>query len=906
MQRRYRFTFLILSLIFVFSSIIYADDSYKRWNNPRDYEPVLLRDTSLPAELLTLPIAELFVYSYNSSTETWTQIPFQFDKYDDTTERFHQPQAGDLLTTNDEFVFIARDMGDQAPDGSFWIDNADSKNYPRVEIVATDGAQTAYAYIYRSATIVRGSETYVTYTPAAGGDGQDQIIAQTYTEGHTADGIPNLWTLPDGTGVDILDRQKMRIILKIELFNTLIDYPASEDLLVGFLDRIEVRSGPIRILREVFWTVDVGFGFEPIPFGLPLQYYPYSINSEGVSGTFTADLHVSHVRQSFDLNSNAVGMTFYNPFNTGGIQITGSGGEKGVDNTILDLPGTNWFMFTGDQGTYTFIFKAPELGDSRTLYFWESQSSTAGDGTDDTGDLKSYGDAGLQFDGEDIEGRISFTSNAYFLGANKEYGVCETLASNFDNPIQTSTSSSEYVQYVDIALSIPDTSARELSTVQIPISVADVTGLDVTAVTFDLAYDNTIIDLLNVITAGTISAGWSAPAVTETSTGATLSFNGTTPLTGSGYLAWLEFNVIGDYNQTTNINFENIVFEPANVLGDPSNGSLSVDPGIVYVSLPDTTESSGISISIPVMASDVTGLDVTKVTFAFSFDPTILDATGYQTLNTLTSSWDSPTYYDLGNRVGFVFTGAAALEGSGPLVFIDFDIIGPDSAVSSLNFISFKFNNGAPQAQTDNGSLRIEGVIPVELAFFDAQETDGHVVLNWSTITESNNYGFEIHRQQKGEETWQRIGFVEGHGTSGVPHSYSFVDQEIPGGSYLYRLKQIDFDGTFEFSGSVEVTVSKATTFVLEQNYPNPFNPDTQINYRIPETGNGDVFVTLTIYNMLGEKIKTLISDRQSPGAYSANWDGSDENNVPVSTGIYIYRLKAGQYGATRRMILMK
>ncbi|MBD3291223.1 T9SS type A sorting domain-containing protein [candidate division KSB1 bacterium] len=906
MQQCYRFALFTISLVIILTSIAHADDDYKRWNNPRDYEPVLFRGDSLPAALLNLPITQLFVFSYNASTDTWTQILFQFDKYDEATERFRAPQSGDLLTTDDEFLFMARDMGDKAPDGSYWIDDADSKNYPRIEIVATDGEQVAYVYVYRSTTLTRTQDTYVNYVPAPTGDGQDQIIAQTYTEGHTEDGIPDLWTLPDGTGVDILDRQKMRIILKVEIFGTLVDFPANEDLLVGFLDRIEVRAGPIRILREAFWNVDVGFGFDPIPFGLPLQYYAYSINSEGVTGTLTADLRVSHIRQSFDLNPNAVGMTFYNPFNTGGIGITGSGGEKGVDDTILDPPGTNWFMFTGDQGTYTFIFKAPELGQTRSLYFWEAQNSDAGDGTADTGDGDSYGDAGLQFDGEDITGRISFNSNAFFLGANKDYSICETLAANFDDPLQTSFDTSEYIEYAEITLSVPDTSARQRSIVQIPVSISDVTGLEVTSIQFDLAYNASILDLLNINNSGAITSDWNTPAFTETGTGATITFAGTTALTGSGKLAWIEFHVIGDYNQTTDINFQNIVFQPETVLGKPTNGSLQVKAGLVYVSLPDTTESSGTSISIPVNVTEVTGLDVTQVICAFSFDPTVLNVTGYRTNGTLTSAWELPTYYELSNRVGFEFNGVTALSGSGPLVYVDFDVIGADGAVSPLNFITFKFNSDIPEAQLTNGSLTIDGVIPVELAFFEVQESDGQVLLNWSTVTESNNYGFEIQRQFKDEETWQRIGFVEGHGTTSVPQSYSFVEQGLPGGTYLYRLKQIDFDGAFEYSETVEVNLTIATTFALGQNYPNPFNPDTRIDYSIPDSENGDQLVSLTIFNMLGEKIRTLISRRQSPGSYSAYWDGTDDSNVPVSTGIYIYRLKAGQYAATKRMVLMK
>ena len=85
------------------------------------------------------------------------------------------------------------------------------------------------------------------------------------------------------------------------------------------------------------------------------------------------------------------------------------------------------------------------------------------------------------------------------------------------------------------------------------------------------------------------------------------------------------------------------------------------------------------------------------------------------------------------------------------------------------------------------------------------------------------------------------IGFIRGNGTTTEPQLYSFVDENLSSGKYQYRLKQIDFDGTLEYSNTIEVDINSPIKFSLEQNYPNPFNPSTNIQYAI----SSRQFVTL-------------------------------------------------------------
>ena len=189
--------------------------------------------------------------------------------------------------------------------------------------------------------------------------------------------------------------------------------------------------------------------------------------------------------------------------------------------------------------------------------------------------------------------------------------------------------------------------------------------------------------------------------------------------------------------------------------------------------------------------------------------------------------------------------------------------------------------------------------LPVELTSFSATSRGSLVTLDWSTATEKNNKGFEIERKDiLKENVWQKIGFVEGNGTSTTPKFYSYTDHPDEYGDYVYRLKQIDFDGTFEYSNEVEVKGGiKPDTYNLSQNYPNPFNPVTVIRFQLPEAAK----VKLVVYNLLGQVVRTLADGNYEAGSYNKNFDGTD-----LSSGIYIYELRANDVVLKHKMVLMK
>ena len=170
--------------------------------------------------------------------------------------------------------------------------------------------------------------------------------------------------------------------------------------------------------------------------------------------------------------------------------------------------------------------------------------------------------------------------------------------------------------------------------------------------------------------------------------------------------------------------------------------------------------------------------------------------------------------------------------------------------------------------------------------------------MSWITATELNNYGFQIERRNSESNEWTNIGFVNGNGSSTETQYYSFSDNSVPVGKYFYRLKQLDFSGSFEYSSEVEVTILEVLNdFTLNQNYPNPFNPSTKISFSIPQNG----FTTLKVYDVLGNEVANIIEGELSEGSYDIQFNASG-----LSSGIYFYSLTSGEFTKTMKMILSK
>ena len=191
-----------------------------------------------------------------------------------------------------------------------------------------------------------------------------------------------------------------------------------------------------------------------------------------------------------------------------------------------------------------------------------------------------------------------------------------------------------------------------------------------------------------------------------------------------------------------------------------------------------------------------------------------------------------------------------------------------------------------------------DGALPVELSSFTSVVNQNSVKLNWSTVTETNNSGFDIEKKLSIENNWKKIGNVAGNGNSNEVINYSYTESGLAAGKYNYRLKQIDFNGNFEYHNlTSEVIIGIPNKFELSQNYPNPFNPSTIISYQLANNS----FVSLSVYDISGREISKLVNIMQTAGYYTVNFNGAN-----LSSGMYFYILKTGEFTATKKMLLVK
>ncbi len=205
----------------------------------------------------------------------------------------------------------------------------------------------------------------------------------------------------------------------------------------------------------------------------------------------------------------------------------------------------------------------------------------------------------------------------------------------------------------------------------------------------------------------------------------------------------------------------------------------------------------------------------------------------------------------------------------------------------------------------DDIGVLVYTIVPVELSSFKAAIEGRNVILSWITSSEKNNKGFEVERKALSQQSlvsnleYKKIGFVEGKGTTTHSQYYSFTDNLDLPGKYLYRLKQIDFDGSSKIYEPVEADLNFPLEFRLEQNYPNPFNPSTKIEFQIPNRS----FVSLIVYDVLGNEVARLLNDIKDAGFYAMEFDTGNYN---LSSGVYFYKLQAGDFISVKKMIAIK
>jgi len=247
----------------------------------------------------------------------------------------------------------------------------------------------------------------------------------------------------------------------------------------------------------------------------------------------------------------------------------------------------------------------------------------------------------------------------------------------------------------------------------------------------------------------------------------------------------------------------------------------------------------------------------------------------------------------------------SSAEPAANLIVSDTSTTGGDITIGTFAFRQGTAASG-PYFKLDG--LRIDtswadAVVPVELISFTASSQNSSIQLNWTTVTEINNRGFEIERSID-NKSFEKIGFVNGSGTTTQLQSYSFVDNNLESANkYYYRLKQVDYDGSFSYSQVVDINVnSTPSNYSFMQTYPNPFNPNTTLSFSLPK----DSKVTVKIFDLLGREVYKLVNDNLSAGNY--NYEINFSN---FASGIYLYRLEAygsdgSSFSTTKKMTLTK
>lgn len=309
------------------------------------------------------------------------------------------------------------------------------------------------------------------------------------------------------------------------------------------------------------------------------------------------------------------------------------------------------------------------------------------------------------------------------------------------------------------------------------------------------------------------------------------------------------------------------------------------------------------AINAQIILTDIDGDDLTELVFddnttaangdgyyhALNHDGTPVP--GWPLITHGTTFFQTPCITDINNDgVLDMIGGGTTGFGSGATTDIYLWNTQLDYTVPEIQMPMFQYNT------MHDGVFENPTVVPVELTSFTASVIDNSVILNWTTASEINNLGFEIQRSIDNKD-YVTIGFVEGAGTTTGQNKYTFVDKDLTPLKYYYRLKQVDYNGTFDYSPILEAAVVGVLEFSLSQNYPNPFNPSTVIIYQLPVSA----IVTLKVYDLLGREVASLVDEYKPAGKYEVDFDGSQ-----LPSGIYFYTLTSGNFTATKKLLLLK
>lgn len=252
----------------------------------------------------------------------------------------------------------------------------------------------------------------------------------------------------------------------------------------------------------------------------------------------------------------------------------------------------------------------------------------------------------------------------------------------------------------------------------------------------------------------------------------------------------------------------------------------------------------------------------------------------------VTGFGDQPEGF-LGDRI-FTYTGSGDLT----------DVHGPSGIATTLLGYNAGFTNPSGSYSIALTSAEGDPSLPVELVDFAARHDDNNVVLSWKTLSEQNALGFDIEAMGPEESVFKTIGFVDATGSSTEVEAYQFNVSDLSVGKHSFRLKQVDQDGSYAYSSTVEIAVELPDSYVMNAVYPNPFNPQASFNFAV----QNQQMVRASLYNMLGQEVSQLFNDVvPSSEMQTVSIDGSD-----LPSGIYIVRLVGESFATSRTVSLLK
>jgi hypothetical protein len=340
-------------------------------------------------------------------------------------------------------------------------------------------------------------------------------------------------------------------------------------------------------------------------------------------------------------------------------------------------------------------------------------------------------------------------------------------------------------------------------------------------------------------------------------------------------------------------------------LGDAAGSSSNLCPKLYA-----RTDVSGTGFNLGVSKQTTTNTAITWGASVLNLNTTYLIIEKY-VFNTLGAGYDDGVYLWVNpNFSSEPLTTAAECQNNGTTNTVDLDFDNYQTPAGGIG--SFVWNNrgaGNPVGAFDGVRVAygtssalawgfLNPTTPVELTSFTASVSKTTVNLKWSTATEINNKGFEVQRRlAASKDNFAAIAFINGQGSTTEKNNYAYNDKLTVTGKYEYRLKQIDYSGTYAYSSITEADVKAPVEFGLSQNYPNPFNPSTMINFTLAKSGN----VSLKVYNLLGQEVRSLMSGFKEAGSYNVNF-----NAAGLNSGLYFYKLETESFSQVRKMTLLK